>query len=122
MSLILGLIVGGVEVVYTTLQTGLHDGEVLVRESDIDDELRAVAAEELAEFRHAVGVDAVGRNSCAGLGGHLFGNDVALGLGARRENDLTEHIGMLGALVGDDCPHASGADDHDFSHYFISFF
>ena len=123
MRLILGLVVGGVEVVHATLQTSLHDGEVLVRQGHVDHKLRTVTAEELAQFGHRVGIDTVGYDAGAsGAGCDLLGDVVAFLLRARRENNLGEHFRMLGALVGDYCSHASGADNHDFSHYFFVFY
>ena len=59
MRLILGLVVGGVEIVDSGLQAGFHDGEVLVGESHNDADVGAVPLEECRELLHIVGVHLV---------------------------------------------------------------
>ncbi len=50
------LIVGCVEVVHSAYEACIHNGEVLIGECHIDDELRLVTVEELYELGNAVGV------------------------------------------------------------------
>lgn len=50
MSLILGLVVGGVEVIDTAFQTCLHDGEILIGEGDVDADVRAVTVEKFHQL------------------------------------------------------------------------
>jgi len=57
---VLGLIVGGVEIVDSAYQTRVHDGEVLIGESHVDYERGFVAVKQFDELGHAVGVNYVG--------------------------------------------------------------
>ena len=59
MSLVTRLIVCRVKIVYPTFKTGIHYGQVLVREGHIDDKVRLMAAEKLNELLHTVGIDSV---------------------------------------------------------------
>ena len=108
------LVVGRVEIVDSTFETGVHNRQILIRKSDIDDELGLVAVEKLDELFHRVGVDAVG--------GHvrlvyLCGHGVALRACARSDYYLTEHLRVLGAFMGYDGAHSATADDDDFCHF-----
>ena len=114
-SLVLGLIVGGVEVVDAGAQAGVHDGEILIRQGDVDDEVGLVTLEECHDVVYVVGVDAVGADpgfvDDAGYG-------VAFALRARSYDDLGEHIVVLSAFVGDDGAYTATAYDNNFCHVF----
>lgn len=57
MGLVLGLVVGRIEVVDPALETCVHDRQVLIRERNIDNNVGLETAEEFAQFRNAVGID-----------------------------------------------------------------
>ena len=77
--LVFRLIVGGVEIVAPRLQTGLHDGEVLIREGEIHDEVGLEGVEELYELRHFVGIHLRSLDVCAEtLVFDIFGDGIAL--------------------------------------------
>ncbi len=70
MSLIFRLIVGRVEIVDATLQAGLHDGEVLIRESHVDTNVGMMTVEEGHYFLYVVGIHLIGSDIwCADTGG-----------------------------------------------------
>ena len=125
MSHVARLVVGRVEIVDTALQASVHDGEVLIGEGHIDHHLGVVAAEKGAHFLHFVGIDGVGadqRQLAAGLGGGLLysvGEGVAFASGARSYHYLAEYFRILGAFVGYNAAHTSGADDDYFCHFFL---
>lgn len=124
MRLVAGLVVGRVEVVHAALQTGVHDGEVLIRESEVNGHQWLLAAEKLAERLHGVGVDSRRGDDrqLAPLlfGGALYGglHRVALGEGARGDYNFGEHVGVLRALVCAHGAHATATYDNNFSHLF----
>ena len=114
---VFGLIVGRVEIVDTALEAGIHDGEVLVGQGQVDDQLWLVPFEQGHKLRHLVGVDLVGgdvAHTQAALDGgcHL----VAFLLVARGNHNLVEHIGILGALEGAHGAHATATNDKYFVH------
>ncbi len=113
-GLVLGLVVGGVEIVHAALQASLHDGEILVGEGDVYHDVGTVAVEQLHELVNGVGIDAVG---CHAVGAYGLGHGVAFRLGARGNNNLIEHFGVHGAFVGHYRAHSTGADDKDFIHF-----
>ena len=112
MGLVLGLVVGGIEVVAAALETGVHDGEILIREGDVDDDIGLESAEQLAQLGDAVGIDLRGFDAAAA---DSRSHGVALGLGAAGEHDLRED-GVGGDLLGDDRADAPGTDNQGFTH------
>jgi hypothetical protein len=112
LSDVAGFVVGGVDVVDAGGEAGVHDGEVLVGEGDVDDDLGLEVFQEGGEFGDVVGIDAGGED-----GAGDFGSDgVALGFGAGGEHDLAKDVRELGAFVGDDAADAAGSDDEGFGH------
>ena len=75
-SLVAWLIVGGVEVVHATFQASVHNGEVLVRESQVHHQLRLVLLQQSHQLLHIVGI-------------HLVGSDV------RRADGLSHLVAFL---------------------------
>ena len=75
-SLVAWLIVGGVEVVHATFQASVHNGEVLVRESQVHHQLRLVLLQQRHQLLHIVGI-------------HLVGSDV------RRADGLSHLVALL---------------------------
>ena len=57
MGLILGLVVGSIEIAASAGQTSLHDGEVLIRQGEVDDQLGLEVVEQSLELLHVVGID-----------------------------------------------------------------
>lgn len=93
------------------MKAGVHEGEVLIGEGDVDEELRFDAVDEGGCFGDVVGVDLVGGdvNACACF--DVLRDGVAFALGARGEVDVVEDAGKLGAFVGNDVAYATCSDD-----------
>ena len=53
---VLRLIVSSVQVIHTCLQTGFHNGQVLIRKCHIDDNLRLELIEQSHQFVYIVGI------------------------------------------------------------------
>ena len=107
---VLGLVVGRVEVVASALQAGVHDRQILIGQRHVDDDVGPEGAEELAELRHAVGVDLGGLHPPAADGGR---HGVAFRLGAAGQHHVGEY-GVGGDLLRHDRADASCSDDKCF--------
>jgi hypothetical protein len=95
---------------HSGLQAGVHDGEILIRKGDIDDDLGLELIQQGDEFRHIVSIDTCGLDGTA----EFSGDGVTFGLRAGGEHDFTEDLGELGAFMSDDTADAAGSDDEDF--------
>ena len=111
--LVLGLVVGRVEVVAARLQAGLHDGEVLIGQGEVHHDVGLIAAEELDELFHAVGIHL----SCLDLRAVLLVEDFcqsdALLLGATGYHHFGERVGILTHLMS--C-HGSNAASSNYQY------
>ncbi len=108
--LVLGLVIGRVEVVHAAFEAGVHDGEVLVGEGYIDHDVGTERAEQRAQVGHVVGIDLGGFHAAAADGRV---NGIAFRFGAAREHDVREN-GIGGDLLRHHRTDASGADDQGF--------
>lgn len=106
------LVVGGVDVMHARSEAGVHDGEVLVGQRDVDDDFRLEVVQQGGQFGDVVGVNPRSLNGAGKLGG----NGVTLGFGAGGQHDLAEDFGELCAFVGDNTADAAGSDDEGFGH------
>ena len=79
MSLVFGLVVGGVKIVDAAFEASLHDCEILIGERHIDYDIWLVAVEKLAELLYGVGINRVSDNIVLADGG---GDGVAFAFGA----------------------------------------
>ena len=109
------LVVGGIEVIDAGRQTGVHDGQVLIREGDVDHQFRLLRLDQRHQFRHIIGIDLGGLDRPVDLGG----NGVALGLGAGSEGNRAEDVAPLGTFMGHDPADATGADNQYFAHLLL---
>ena len=113
LRLIKGFIVGRVEVVDTCLEASIHNMEVLIRQSYVDDQLRLEGLHQSDQLRDVVGVDGCRLDlDISNLGGDL----VALALGATSEHDLGEDITVLRHLLGYYRADTAGTDNEHSSH------
>ncbi len=95
-SLVLGLVVGSVQVGAATGQTSLHDGQVLIGQCQIDDQLWLVAVEERLQLLHVVSVYlcCLYGQFVALLVDGLY-DGVALLLAAACYHELCKHVSVL---------------------------
>ncbi len=84
-----GFVVGCIQVVDARLEAGIHDGEVLVGQGDIDDQFRLFPLQQRCQFRHIVRVDLCGADWPA----QLIGDRLALGLGAAGKHNFGKYLG-----------------------------
>ena len=118
MSLVERLIIGRVEIIDAALQAGIHYGKVLIRQRHVDADIGFVAVEELHQLGHLVGVHAVGNNVLvSGALLHGLRQAVALLLGARSQNQLSENLRMLRTFVSHYGANTAGSYDDCFSHF-----
>lgn len=117
-SLVLRLVVGGVEVRASASQTSLHDGEVLIGQGEVDDQFRLIVVEESLELLHIVGVHLSGLD--VGVADCLD-NAVTLRLCAACNHEVGENVSVLRNLERCNCSDAISADHKYFSHCFYFF-
>ena len=117
MRLILRFVVSGVEIVAAGLETSLHDGEILVGQSQVHDQLRLEVIEEANELLHIVGIYLRGANIVAQPHvGNALGNRLTLGFCAAGDHDFVEDIAIFCDFDSGHGGNAAGADDEYFSH------
>jgi len=116
-GLVAGFVVGGVQVVDTGRQAGIHDGQVLIGQGDVDHQFGPHSFDQRAELGRVVGIHSGGLDGA----GDLRGDGVALGFGAARQHDIREDFRHLGALVGDHLADAARSDDQYLGHAVPSF-
>ena len=109
-------VVGGVDVVGAGFEAGVHDGEVLVGEGDIDDDVSAERADEAGGGGDVICVDGGRFYGDAFFFPDVCGDGVAFGDGAAGEEDVAEDLMELGAFVSHDASDAAGTDDQGFLH------
>ena len=107
MGLVLGFVVGRVEVIAAAFEAGVHDGQILVRKRHVDDDVGFEGAEQLAELRHIVGVDLGGLHAVAADGRR---NGIAFGFGSAGQHHVRKD-GIGCDFLGDDRPDTSGTDN-----------
>ena len=113
---VLGLVVGGVHVVDAALQARIHDGQVLIGQGDVHDDVRLVLVDQRAQLVEVVRVHLGGADLGGGGAVQLLLDRVALGLRARGDHDLLKNVAVLAALVNDHAGNAAAADNQGFSH------
>ena len=126
MRLILGLIVGRVEVVTAASEAGFHDCQVLIRQCKIDDKFGFVGIEERFELVHVVCIHL----GCLDIHAVSLGMDglnesVALGFAPTCNHQFREDIGVLCHLKGCNGGHTTGSYHQYSTHIglfdFVSF-
>ena len=85
---VLGLVVGGVHVVHAAGQAGVHDGQVLIGQGDVHDQVGLHLLDEGDDLIDVIGVHLLGGDLRLGLALQLSLHGVALGLGAAGDADL----------------------------------
>ena len=114
-SLVLWLIVSGIHIVATASQTGIHDGEVLVRQSEVDDKLRLIAIKESLQLLNVVGIHLSRLNiHLVALGMDILNQLIALFLATASNHKLGENVLVLDDLEGSHGSHATSAN-HKYS-------
>ena len=91
-------------------EAGIHDGQILIGQGDIDDDLGLEAFQQRHEFWHMIGID----SCCLNWTLQFRGDAVTLRFRAAGQHDFTENIGQLGAFMSDDAADAACSDDEYF--------
>ena len=113
---VLRLVVCGIHVVNTAGEAGIHNGEILIRQSDVHDEIRLVALDKVTKLLHVVCIDLCRGDFCFGDGRKLCGKCIALGLCAACDAQLGENFADLAAFGNGDTGYAAAADNKNFAH------
>ena len=96
MCLVLGLVVGRVEVVASRLQAGLHNCEVLIGQGEVHHYVGLKVAQQSHQLVDIVGI----HSRCLDVrAADSLDNRIAFALCATGNHYLTKHIRVLGNLV-----------------------
>ena len=107
---VLRLVVGGVQIIHTALQAGVHDGQILIGQGDVHHQIRLHLLDQGHQLVLVVRVHLLGGDLGGGLSLQLSLQGVAFGFGAAGNAQLAEHIGVLAALLNGHAGHAAAAD------------
>ena len=114
--LVARFVVSSVEIVDATFQTSVHDSQVLIRQRHVNNDVGTMLFEEFNQLRHAIGVDSVGGDVRSA---NSLSHGVAFAFGARSDDDLFKHVGILGTLVSHNGSYTSTTDNQYFTHFFL---
>ena len=121
MSLILRLVVGGIEVVDTTCQTSIHDGKVLIRQCQVDHQLWFEVIEEHLQLLHVISIYLC-RLYLHGITSLMNGihNLITFLFSTTCYHKVGKHISILSNLECCYCCDATGAN-HQYSTHRLFF-
>lgn len=114
-----GFVIGGVEVMDAGFQAGFHEGQVLIGEGQIEEQVRFDPVEQGDGFGYVIRIDRGRGDAPFGALFDRLGNGQALRDGAAGEGDFRKDFGDLGALVRDDTADAAGAYDENSGHGYV---
>ena len=106
-SFVLRLIVGGIEVVNSALQTSIHNRQVLIRKCDINYNVRLEGLHQCDKFLHVVGIHLCGLDACVTDSLCYL---VTFRLGTTCQHDVCEYI-VFGDFVCHYCSYSTGTDN-----------
>ena len=115
-SLILGLVVSSIHIVAACLQTSLHDGKVLIRQSQVDNQLGLVGTHQLDQLLYAISIYLSSLNLCAILLVQHISQVNTLLLCTTGNHHLCEHITVLAYLVCSNCCYTASTNNKYSSH------
>jgi len=104
---ITGFIVGRIEVTGFGFQASVHDGEILVGQGHIDDQVGFKSPDQGHQLGHIIGIHLGGFDAVAS---DLARDGIALGLGAAGQHDVAEYPGKPRHLMHHNGSHTAGAD------------
>ena len=113
---VLGLVVGGIQVVDAALQAGVHNGQILVGQGDVHHQVGLVLPDKGCHLGCVVGVHLGGGDTGLGLALQVGLEGIALGFGAGGDADVGEQVIALAALADGHVGHTAAADDENFAH------
>ena len=95
---ILRLIIGRIHIIHPAGQAGVHDGEILIGQGDIHDQIRLIVIDQVNHLLHLVRIH-VGRGNLRGsLLSELLRQRIALFLRPAGDTELCKHLAHLAAL------------------------
>ena len=111
MGFVAWLIVGGVEIVDAAFEAGVHDGEILIWQGNVNYHIGAVTLEQFNELWNTVSIDAVGGDVGTAYG---TGQGITLGFVTRGYDNFAENLRVLGAFMRYYGADTAGADNDYF--------
>ena len=108
---VLRLIVGGIHVIGFRSQTGVHNGQILVGQGQIQHHVRLLLFNQGDKLLHLVRVHLAGGDLRFGGPLQFLLQGVAFGFGAAGNADLLKHLTVLTAFVDGYRSHSAAADN-----------
>ena len=108
---ILRLIVGRIHIIDTAGQAGVHDGQILIGQGDIHDQIRLIIIDQVNHLLHLVRIHLRRGNLCGSLLPELLRQRIALFLCPAGDTELRKHLAHLAAL-GDRHRSHTAASNH----------
>ena len=121
LGLVLGLVVGGVEIVAPGLEAGIHQHKVLIGQGQVHQKLSPGVLDHLDGVGDLVGVKLGSFDVDAGAFLDRFGDGIAFRLGAAGQRDLGEDVGIHRHLVHGGVADATRANNQCLAHGKFSF-
>ena len=115
-SLILRLIIGGIQIVATGLQTGFHNGKILIWQSQVHHDIGLVCAKQFYKLFHTIRIHLCRLHVCSVLLVQHISQCIALLFCAACNHDFGKHISILAHFMRRNSSHTSGSNDQNFSH------
>jgi hypothetical protein len=112
MGLVKGLVIGRINIMGSCRETCVHDMQILIREGEIENNIRPEFAHEGCKFRYIVGVNPSRLDVSSVSGLNVIFDGLALGEGPAGNHNLPKNIRDLRAFMGCHGGHSSCPDYH----------
>lgn len=109
-SSILWFIVGGIHIMHSRCQTSIHNGQVLIWESDINNDIRLEALDQFNDLVRVICIELSSRNLRLASGQFIF-QSITFRKGSARDTDLFKYIRVLTAFMHNNTCYAASANN-----------
>ncbi len=111
---VLGLIVGGVQIIDAAFQAGIHNSQILVGQGNIHHQIGLVLPNQGSHLGSIVGIHLSSGDFRGGFSFQIGFQGIALGLGSGSDADFRKDFTVLAALADGHVGHTAAADDKNF--------
>ncbi|MNO59557.1 hypothetical protein D3C76_501470 [compost metagenome] len=107
---ILRFVVGGIDIVHSRCQAGIHNGQVLIWESDINHDIRLEALDQFNYLVRVICIKLRRRNLRLASGQFIF-QSITFREGSARYADLFKYIRVLAAFMNNNACYTASANN-----------
>ena len=119
---VLRLIVCRVHIVDAASQASIHNGQILIRQCNIHNQVRLVRTNQINDLLYIICVNLCGCHDGLGLACQFLCQCITLGLGTAGNAQFGKYIADLTALLDCNTGYAAAADYENSTHIMYSFF